>query len=287
MNRLTPRTSSHGTALLNLGCGTRAHPEWNNLDFSSNNDHVTACNIVQGLPFADGVFDVVYSSHFLEHLSPADARSVVGECWRVLKPAGVLRLVVPDLEYNARLYLQTLDEVRRARTATNEEHYRWAHLNLIDQMVRKRPGGELAGFLALEHHDPDFIKSTICGPDYDLYQQRGAPPAAGQAAPRPRPGAAVRAVAHAVLGEAKERLDRLPAVRAYNDGQFQFSGEPHQWMYDAFSLSELLQQARFRDIRSLSATESAIPDFGRYLLDVDAAGQAQKPNSLFFEAHKA
>lgn len=44
--------------------------------------------------FPDHRFDVVYSSHTLEHM--AEPYRALGEWWRVLKPGGHIVLVVPD-----------------------------------------------------------------------------------------------------------------------------------------------------------------------------------------------
>jgi hypothetical protein len=77
---------------------------------------------------------------------------------------------VPDLEYNAALYLESLQVVQHAPTPTTLEHYESAILNLIDQMVREHPGGALGAFLVKLHVDPDFIRTTIAGPEYDLFQ---------------------------------------------------------------------------------------------------------------------
>ncbi|MBB4316236.1 class I SAM-dependent methyltransferase [Roseospira marina] len=63
-------------------------------------------NIVKGLPEEDGSCDGIYASHVLEHLSRADCQVALGRTWRLLKPGGVFRLVVPDLEGRARRYLQ-------------------------------------------------------------------------------------------------------------------------------------------------------------------------------------
>ena len=41
----------------------------------------------------DDAYDVVFSSHVLEHFEKADARAFLAECYRVLKPGGVLRIV--------------------------------------------------------------------------------------------------------------------------------------------------------------------------------------------------
>jgi predicted SAM-dependent methyltransferase len=51
------------TKLLNLGCGKRFHKDWVNLDFVSNNPSVSAHNLLNGIPFENDAFDVVYHSH--------------------------------------------------------------------------------------------------------------------------------------------------------------------------------------------------------------------------------
>jgi SAM-dependent methyltransferase len=48
-------------------------------------------------PWSDASASVVYSSHTLEHLTRAQGERFLAECARVLAPAGVLRIVVPDL----------------------------------------------------------------------------------------------------------------------------------------------------------------------------------------------
>ncbi len=48
--------------------------------------------------FDDETFDCVYASHMLEHLHPDVAEHCVREVHRVLRPGGVLRLAVPDLD---------------------------------------------------------------------------------------------------------------------------------------------------------------------------------------------
>jgi len=55
-------------------------------------------------PFADGTFDYVFTSHMLEHLHPADGAACVSEVHRVLRPGGLVRVVVPDLDYHVERY---------------------------------------------------------------------------------------------------------------------------------------------------------------------------------------
>ena len=105
---------------LNLGCGAMVVDGWVNVDYAigarlarsfligkllamlgilrmSWPGEIVIHDLRQGVPYADGSVDVVYSSHFLEHLNREDGRRFLAECRRVLKPGGVLRIVVPDL----------------------------------------------------------------------------------------------------------------------------------------------------------------------------------------------
>ena len=51
---------------LNLGCGTRLHPDWTNVDMARTAPGVIAANLTRGVPFPEARFDVVYQSHVLE-----------------------------------------------------------------------------------------------------------------------------------------------------------------------------------------------------------------------------
>jgi predicted SAM-dependent methyltransferase len=55
-------------------------------------------DLSKGIPAADNSLDVIYHSHFLEHLTYKEGWSFLKECHEKLKPGGVHRIVVPDLE---------------------------------------------------------------------------------------------------------------------------------------------------------------------------------------------
>jgi SAM-dependent methyltransferase len=119
---------------VNLGCGPNAPAGWVNVDGSWNawlSNHVylrktlRACGVLgknspgaqwkvrplvhdltKRLSFEDNSVAVIYGAHVLEHLYLEDAQRLLGECKRVLRPGGVLRLVVPDLRSMAVRYLR-------------------------------------------------------------------------------------------------------------------------------------------------------------------------------------
>ncbi len=124
------------TRFLNLGCGSRYLPSWTNLDVRPRGPEVLAHDLRMALPFDQSAFAVVYSSHVLEHLGRTEAERLVRECVRVLEPGGVLRVVVPDLERLARLYLRSLEQTE-AGTADESRVRQWHRFNLdVDESGR-------------------------------------------------------------------------------------------------------------------------------------------------------
>ncbi len=155
-----------GRALINLGSSARVAPGWNNLDFSwlirlgrhrwlsalfhqlrlinearytrilQLDQDAVLWDLSKGIPFADQTFDGVYHCHVLEHIDREAAPTLLRECHRVLKPGGILRVVVPDLEGLARHYLDVVSRLPERATLT--EHA-FAVEEMIDQMVLRTP----------------------------------------------------------------------------------------------------------------------------------------------------
>lgn len=253
-------------ALLNIGCGSHFHDDWVNLDVAPRDSAVMAHDVTRyPLPFADNTFDAVYHSHVLEHLPKAEAPAFLEDCLRVLKPGGVLRIAVPDLERICRLYLEFLERAD-AGDDNATARYDWMMLELLDQMVRTESGGEMLRTLRRTPLPAEtFIIERIGREAKSMIAQ-------------------IRAEAATACEPAKPR--RSAPLPAETVGRFRQSGETHQWMYDRFSLRRLLREAGFMQARTVAAQESAIANFTAYGLDVEPDGQVRKPDSLFVEACK-
>lgn len=63
-------------------------------------------------------------------------------------------------------------------------------------------------------------------------------------------------------------------------------GDTHQWMYDRFNLRFLVESAGFKDFVLRKFTESGIPNWNGYSLDLDSTGNEYKPGSLYVEVRK-
>ena len=248
----------NGRAMLNLACGSRMHVDWNNLDFSplaylarhmilarilrrvsilserrfqrllQIDPDIIHWDLRKGIPFEDAKFDVVYHSHFLEHLDQKVAREFLRECCRVLKPSGVMRVVVPDLEIRCRNYMDTFQTLEKTESTVADAiaAHKEAIRRLVGQMVVKEPAGT---------------------------------------------------VEQVPLVRMIERLLRGNTAKA---------GEIHRWMYDRFTLKELLRSVGFRDIRVESCSTGRIQGWETLRLDTSEDGSAYSRNSIYVEAVK-
>ena len=142
----------HPSEKLNLGCGPNAPATWMNLDGSWNawfahHPHLRRALEMVGvinkanqgaswsvkplvhdlrkpLPFKENTLGAIYASHVFEHVYRTEAQQLLSECKRVLKPGGVIRLVVPDL------YSVTMDYLQRKNYANHSDQITAAdHLN--------------------------------------------------------------------------------------------------------------------------------------------------------------
>ena len=266
---------------LNLGCGNKFHPDWVNVDFVSTGEGVIAHNLLSGIPMPDNKFEVVYHSHVLEHFQRDDAFKFIQECYRVLRPGGIIRIAIPDLEQIARNYLEQMELALKGDKAA-ESNYDWMVLEMYDQTVRNAEGGNMLKYLGSDIPNEAFIYKRI-GEEGKMFRemllsQKNQP-------------------AH----KAKKKLTRffkpkylknkikdlvLGSDKSYTEiGKFRKGGEIHQWMYDRYSLGRLLKSAGFKNPEVKSAFESNIPDWNSFGLDLHD-NKVRKPDSLFMEAYK-
>lgn len=121
---------------VNIGCGRTPTPGWSNYDNSlsvrlagfprpvvtllahlralhptqvafideARRSAIRYVEATRPLPFRDSSVDVIYTSHMLEHLDERGARGFLAEAYRVIRPAGALRIAVPDIRKIAEAY---------------------------------------------------------------------------------------------------------------------------------------------------------------------------------------
>lgn len=150
------------------GCGLSAPDGWLNFDASPTlriqkipfigkalvknrvlfPDTVQYGDILKGLPGVTlASCEGIYCSHVLEHLSLHDFRLALRNTYQYLKPGGIFRCVVPDLEYSINQYTAMVKEQKE------EAAYNFMNSTLLGQEKRPRGfNGLITGFLGNAHH---------------------------------------------------------------------------------------------------------------------------------------
>jgi ubiquinone/menaquinone biosynthesis C-methylase UbiE len=251
------KNSSDGRVMLNIGCRTRTHADWNNLDFSpiiflvhypliadalfksgllssirydrikKTDPQIVSYNLRKGIPFQDNTFDAIYHSHFLEHLDQDAAINILKECYRCLKAEGILRVVIPDLYLLAARYLSTYHQItNNSPLPQSLTEHKESTYQLLHQMIPKEPAG-----------------TSLQKPLVRFF----------------------------------ERMLR---------GNSEKAGELHRWMYDQYTLSDLLNRLGFREIQVQGYSSSRIMDWESFCLDCNDDGTPYIAHSLYIEAIK-
>lgn len=144
---------------LNWGCGSWREPGWINSDLHEGPGIDISCDIRDGLPLPDEHLDYAVSIHALPMISYPDLVPVLTELRRVLKPGGVLRLSLPDLDRaidayrrDERDFFQVPEDEVRSRGGRFIVHLLWygytATLftaDFIGELLRR------AGYRAVHH----------------------------------------------------------------------------------------------------------------------------------------
>jgi predicted SAM-dependent methyltransferase len=280
---------SEANTYLNLGCGSRYHLDWVNMDIAPRCPEVVQNDLSRGIPLPDASCAVVYHAAVLEHMRRSDAAVFLAECYRVLKPGGIIRVGVPDLEKTCQLYLSRLTEALNGNEAAAHD-YDWIMLELYDQTVREKSGGGMLHYLRQNPLPNEaFVYERIGEEGRQLVKalrqqdsdNRRSLPASLRRLQRglhALPGVARRYIAQWLLG--------AHGRRALAIGRFRLAGEVHQWSYDRYSLARILGQTGFQDPQLQDANTSQVPNWTSFHLDTLPNGQVIKPDLFFMEAVK-
>lgn len=91
---------------LNLGCGKKAREGYIGIDIKPFG-HNVVLDVRKGLKtWDDNVIEAIIADNFIEHLTNDEVKNLLNECWRVLKPKGILFIVVPHIKNDGAWVLQ-------------------------------------------------------------------------------------------------------------------------------------------------------------------------------------
>ena len=95
---LKKRCKLKNTEKLHLGCGGNYFEEWVNIDNNKNFKADLYHDLRKSLPFKDNTVSFIYNEHFFEHFTVEEGLQMLRDFYRVLKPGGILRIAMPDLD---------------------------------------------------------------------------------------------------------------------------------------------------------------------------------------------
>jgi predicted SAM-dependent methyltransferase len=90
---------------INFGAGDFKLDGWINVDLNPDHRPTLIADLSQALPFRDSCADYIHSEDFIDQLELDLACRFFLECYRLLKPKGVMRILTPDLFRFAKLYV--------------------------------------------------------------------------------------------------------------------------------------------------------------------------------------
>lgn len=93
---------------VHLGCGDHRLEGWINVDLAPSAAVDAVVDCAGDLPFAPGTVAFLHCEDLLEHVEREKGIALLRECFRVLRPGGVLRVLTPDLrQLVQKVYLES------------------------------------------------------------------------------------------------------------------------------------------------------------------------------------
>lgn len=262
---------------LNLACGDLfiVSEIWENCDFAPHSKNVRQVDLLGKLPYPNDAFDVIYCSHFIEHIHLDKIQNFFFECERVLKSKGTIRIVLPDFENIAREYIKNIDLGYQKLSEFNI-------VEMIDQCVRIKSGGSLSNWYADAKNNSEMKSYINKRTGYEF---------------RPRDfddnsfsKRLKRFTFYKLHFQIQSKLislvvSLLPRWFSYNHISKTMTGERHLWVHDLSSISKFLQYSGFSNIVRVDAYSSSVPGFPLFPLDLNESGHSRKGDeSMYIEA---
>lgn len=147
IKKIAKLPKSKGPVMLNVGCGTDYKQGWVNIDNNSDNNIEKLdlnWDLRNPLPYDDSSVDFIFNEHFVEHLTVEESQIAIRDFMRVLKPGGVLRIAMPNLEESVDNYINLpidkdptikrfkLDFIKTRAERINMAFREWGHMWLYD-----------------------------------------------------------------------------------------------------------------------------------------------------------
>jgi SAM-dependent methyltransferase len=239
-----------GRALINLGSSARVSPGWNNLDFS----WIVYLGRHRRLSALFHRFGLLHEDRYAR-IRQMDRNTV---CWDLSKG-----IPFADETFDGVYHCHLLEHIDR-ETAPH----------FLEECYRVLKGGGVLRIVVpdLERLARQYLDVVDRLPDRGTMAEH----------------------VHAVEEMIDQMVERTPKFRKEQRlivrllenvliGDTARAGIVHRWMYDRFSLGQLLHEAGFVDIRQQDERTSRIANWADFNLDTGSDGAPHKPGSVYIE----
>jgi SAM-dependent methyltransferase len=100
------KVDPNATNYLNLGCGQIIQKGMINLDFFFNPNLDYAADLRFPLKIESDSMDGIICEHTMEHLTYEQDDRLLAECYRIMKPGGTMRIILPDVSLFVKNYAE-------------------------------------------------------------------------------------------------------------------------------------------------------------------------------------
>ncbi len=107
---------------LHIGSGLNLKEGFTNVDKYVTHPQIESWDILN-LPINENTVELVLAEHLVEHLNFTEEKEFFYETYRVLKPGGILRIEVPDIEWVVKAFLEAKDDFKDFYMVGAADHY--------------------------------------------------------------------------------------------------------------------------------------------------------------------
>jgi len=109
---------------LQIGCQSHPFDGWLNVDIEPKAAGIAYMDATKAFPLPENTFAYVYSEHMIEHISLDDGLYMLKECYRIMKPGGVIRLVTPNLRFLMEFYTGAKSDTQAAYKEFSKRYFK-------------------------------------------------------------------------------------------------------------------------------------------------------------------
>lgn len=149
---------------MNLDIGGQKHRrdfggKWKIMDISPRADYVHNLNSNKPFPFSNNTINNIYTSDTLEHVEPSVLTFVLQEFYRILKPDGKCRIVVPNSRHAVKLYLKNPKELSNKKYCSKPKYVPATAMGYLSAWFHTNKDGKNTGHKI--GFDEELLKAYI------------------------------------------------------------------------------------------------------------------------------